>query len=481
MKNITASLSLCLFGIALLLAGGCGLARSKGRINLGPTLTPDKSPARGKRKRRSQPDPPRPLSRLEKRLKAGIETEQARMVALLEEVVNISTGPGEFDGRRRVKERFGRELEALGFTLEWIRAPHVDLGPWGTQERGDHLVARLRRGGHDGLRVLLLGHVDTVHKREDGFVKLTVAGKKASGPGAFDMKGGIVVMIHALRALQREGLLDWAHITVILNSDEETGSLSSRAIIEDEARGADVALVFEGSRSHDLTISRPGQGQFKFLVHGHATHVGEMEKGVDAVHELALKIARLKKLTNIEKGITVNVSPITGGSSRNTVADEASCEIDLRYRHAKSGLDLFKKIKKIAEKSYVRAPGKSRESTRTDFWGTLHRPPMPRTREGAALANYFRTAARDLRISCRFTHSRTGSDANLTTHVGVPTIDGLGPIGDGAHTPSEYIWLQSLAERANITAIGLSRLLAAPPLEMLARARVRRPTASGER
>jgi glutamate carboxypeptidase len=467
------------------LLGGCGRLAEKHLIPLDTIdalreaeQTAEGPGGRRRRGRRRAFPPAQPLAELEERLQSHVKSDHERMLALLKETVSISSGSQDRAGLRKVSERFAQELEQLGFQLEWVEKPTYEIPRWEPRRSGDHLIAR--RGGPHGPHIVLLGHVDTIFEADSGFTEYREQGDRARGPGVLDMKGGVVVMLGALRALQREGLLDRVRLTVILNADEETGSLTSRAVIEREARGADAALVFEGSASGNLVISRGGLGQFRIRVHGQAVHVANMQRGVNAIQDLAIKIVKLNQLTNIERGITVNVAPVGGGIKRNQVADLAWCEVDLRYSTRAAGEKLRAAIREIATRSYVRSPN-GRNATETDFWGILHRPPMPRTAESLALAQYFRETARDLGRACRIVHSRGGSDANITANIGVPTIDGLGPIGGGAHTTSEHLILSSLSERASLAAIGIARLVAAPRRAIAGREKVEATGGGGEK
>lgn len=386
---------------------------------------------------------------LEDRARARLKAAEARMRADLRALVDQNSGSRNPAGIAAVLDMLEPRLAALGFTTERV-------GP--DREGGPHLVARLAGRGR---RYLMVGHVDTIFEPDHPFQRMTLEeGDVARGPGVRDMKGGVVVMLEVLEALAGIGRLRDRAVTVILNGDEETGSLSSRPLIEAAAREADVGLVFEGSYRNRLTTSRGGLGQCKFTIRGLATHIATRPYAVDANHELAQKMVRILALDDPDRGIHVNVAPVAGGLKRNQVSDVATGEIDLRYRTPEQGEELRRAVTAILETSYVTNPRLGR-ATSTEFRLLLHRPPFAETPEIAALAEVFQEAGRRVGRPLSRTSSAGGSDQNLIAAQGTPCLDSLGMEGTGAHTEKELGELGSLVPAAELAAVGMLRLFAA--------------------
>jgi glutamate carboxypeptidase len=304
--------------------------------------------------------------------------------------------------------------------------------------------------------LFLSAHLDTVFEKEAAFSGFTVDGDRAVGPGAVDCKGGVVVLLGALEALSSAGLLDGAEFRVILNGDEETGSYDSRPLLEKESTGAHVALVFEGARPSGAIVNwRKGNGIMRLEATGKSAHAGvHHEDGVNAIEALAHKIVDVQKLTDYKRGLTVNVGVIAGGTKRNIVPATASAEIDVRYRKAEDGPYVEECIRSICDKPAV-------SGAHVKLHGGLNRPPWPEDAAGiAALTQGWLAAASDVGVELSATATGGGSDGNWTAAMGIPTLDGLGPVGGKYHTLGEYILRDSLPERARIAAVGMARILA---------------------
>jgi glutamate carboxypeptidase len=293
---------------------------------------------------------------------------------------------------------------------------------------------------------LVLCHFDTVwpagtlaarpFRMQDG---------RAYGPGIFDMKASLVLVEYAVRALKTLGVRLPRRIVALLTSDEEIGSPASRAIIEDEARRCAYALVMESPLAGGcLKTARKGVGQFTVEIEGRAAHAGiEPEKGLSAVHELAHQILHIQALGNAAAGTTVNVGVVQGGTVSNVVPAHASALVDVRV----ATRDEARRIEASMRTLKNVIPGVS-----VQVQGGFNRPPMERTPEIAALFEKAREVGN--RIGLDLTEGATGgaSDGNLTAALGVPTLDGLGAVGAGAHAESEYIEIDSLADRAALLA-----------------------------
>jgi glutamate carboxypeptidase len=359
------------------------------------------------------------------------------MLALLKRLVELespSTDKGAVD---RIGKVVTEELEASGAEVRELPSERF----------GNHLRATAGGSSADG-QLLVLGHMDTVW--ELGTLQsmpFRVADGLAHGPGTFDMKGGLVQLIFALRALREVGRTPTG-ITILVNSDEEVGSLTSRPYIEEEARRSRVALVLEPSLPPGrLKTFRKGVGVFQLKVKGRATHAGlDPEKGVSAIEEIARQIQALHKLTDHGRGITVNVGTVRGGSRSNVIAGEAHAEIDLRVSTLVDAREMEKKILEL--RPYL-------EGSQLKVTGGIDRPPLERSPAVVELFQKARSLAEQIGFELEEGSAGGGSDGNITAALGVPTLDGLGAVGDGAHARSEHILVTELPRRAAL----LARLL----------------------
>lgn len=310
-----------------------------------------------------------------------------------------------------------------------------------------------------GTRLLLMGHLDTVFPPESPFQTFRRNPDMMYGPGVADMKGGLVIMLYALKALNQFGDLQEKAITILLNSDEEMGSLSSRKYLEQQAQLHDYGLVFESSSNDNLVRQRKGLGQARFVVHGVASHAGSAhQQGRSAIKELAYKIVELESMTDYESGITVNVGVISGGEARNTVAPCAEALVDLRYPEIQQGLDSVARFEDIFDTVFSYAVDSGEIST--ESWINLHRPPKIATAESDYLLEKAVAIGRLLGQQLGITDSGGGTDGSLTQAVGLPTLDSLGSAGTGAHSNREEARVSSLVERAKLSSVLIHRLAA---------------------
>jgi glutamate carboxypeptidase len=317
------------------------------------------------------------------------------------------------------------------------------------QSRGNHVRAEvwLGKGQASKRQIMVLGHLDTVYPL--GTLAKTpfrISGGRAWGPGTFDMKSGLVLALFAVDALKATGITPAKKLVFLWNSDEEVGSESSRRIIETEARRSDAVLVLEPAFGHDgrLKTARKGVAGAEIIVMGRAAHAGvDPEKGVNAVHELALQTERLMKLNDLRRGTTVQTTVVTGGTVSNVIPDHARAEVDIRFSKAADGSTLDQKLRSLrpilkGAKVEIRL-GKSR-------------PPLERTSAIRALFRHAQSLMRDMGLPLGEAATGGGSDGNLTAALGVPTLDGLGAVGDSPHSPSEHIIIRALPERAALLA-----------------------------
>jgi glutamate carboxypeptidase len=310
---------------------------------------------------------------------------------------------------------------------------------------GDHLQVDFT-GDRQRQPLLLLGHFDTVY--EVGTIETMLwreENGRLYGPGVFDMKSGIAQMMFALSALReiRGGLP--RPVRVLLVSDEEGGSESSRAITESLAKQCAAVLVCEPSGPGGaLKTARKGVGSFTVKVTGQASHSGlDFEKGQSAILELAHQILAISKLTDLQRGTTLNVGVIRGGTRTNVIAAEAVAEVDLRIARKGDGVVMERKIRELRPVN---------KKCKLEVEGGINRPPLERTKHVVALFELARSIARDLGFALEEIAVGGGSDGNFTAGIGVPTLDGLGAVGEGAHTPHESVVAAELPRRAALLA-----------------------------
>ena len=298
-----------------------------------------------------------------------------------------------------------------------------------------------------GPPILLLGHLDTVW--EVGTLRampFAVRDGRAWGPGVFDMKSGITQMIFALAALREVHGSLRRRITVLLNSDEEVSSESSRRLIEGLARRSAAVLVGEPAQGLDGAVktSRKGVGEYVVRVTGKPAHAGlDYEMGASAIAELARQIARMEKFTDLKRGITVNVGVIRGGTRTNVIAGEAVAEVDVRIGRPSEARVLERQFRSL--KPFDRR-------CRIEVSGGIQRPPMPRSPAVARLYGLAKGVARSLGLDLKEAAVGGGSDGNFTAALGIPTLDGLGGVGEGAHAKHESVLVAELPRRAALLA-----------------------------
>ena len=402
------------------------------------------------------------LSTQEREMISWVADQEDDMVALLERLTNINTGTLNKAGVAEVIGLLNTELLQLGFDSRTLAGDVIEMpscpGSEYTIDVADHLLAT--KDG-EGKRMFMIGHVDTVFPIDSPFQTFSRDGDTAYGPGVSDMKGGLVVLLYALKALNHFGELEDKAISILLNSDEEIGSLSSRKYVEQQAALHDFGLVYESSGNNRLTRSRKGLGQARFVVNGRASHAGGAhQQGRSAIKELAYKIVQIENMTDYESGVTVNVGVISGGEARNTIAPCAEALVDLRYPEPQQGLDAVKRWEEIFGNVYS-YPVDSGELS-TNSWTSLHRPPKIPTEESDALLNKTIAIGRLLGQEFTVTDSGGGTDGSLTQAAGLPTLDSLGSDGTGAHSKREQGRISSLVERAQLSVVLIGRLAEQP-------------------
>ena len=318
------------------------------------------------------------------------------------------------------------------------------------KEFGDLLEARFGPQKSKHRPVLLLGHLDTVW--ELGTLKsmpFRVDGGRVWGPGVLDMKAGVAMALTAISILKEQEKLT-RPVIMLLNSDEEVGSNASRPLTEKLARQCDAVFVLEPAQglAGAYKTARKGVGNYLIQVKGVASHSGvDFERGHSAIVELARQIERITQFTELDRGITVNVGTVQGGTRSNVVAAEARAEVDVRIAKTKDRVRVekhFHSLRVFDNKCSLHVEG------------GLNRPPMERTRGTVALFKRAAAYARELGFTLEEAATGGGSDGNFTSAIGVPTLDGMGAVGEGAHAPHESLLLEHMAPRTALLAAMLA-------------------------
>ena len=357
------------------------------------------------------------------------------MLAELERIVTLNSHTGNRAGGTRVAELLASEFAAIhGLNVRMepsdLYAPHLVIA---------NDKARLSEGC-----VALVGHFDTVFP-PGTFEGFRLDGGLVRGPGVLDMKGGIVVVLTALRALAAEGLLAELPVRIVLVSDEEVGSPEGAGVITRELAGAACALTFESGRAKDAIITqRKGTGSIRLVAYGRAAHSGNNHAdGVNAIWALARAIEAAQGLTDYARGITINTGTISGGQGRNTVPDCAEALLDLRFIARADGEAAIDRLREVAAKAGDSVPG-----ARVELIGGLARPPLERSDANVALYREYAECARAVGLgSAEAALVGGGSDAATTAAIGIASIDGLGPRGKGFHTVDEQFELATLVPK----------------------------------
>ena len=315
------------------------------------------------------------------------------------------------------------------------------------KHRGDHLrIIWPATTPRPKSQVLVLGHYDTVYP-SGTLAKMPVyqSAGKFYGPGTFDMKAGIVQALFALEALQESAIPLPKSIVFLWTSDEEIGSESSRKLIETEAIRSEAVFVLEPSMGPrgKLKTSRKAVGEAQLTVHGRSSHAGlAPEKGVNAIHELAAQIACMETWNDHRRGVTINADVISGGSRTNVIPEHAKAILDLRAWKIADMRSLEKRLQALRP---------IHRGAKLEIQGGFDRPPLERKHSSALYARA-KSLAKQMGLKLGEAAAGGGSDGNLTAALGIPTLDGLGAVGDGAHSPNEHILVKALPERAALLA-----------------------------
>jgi glutamate carboxypeptidase len=378
-------------------------------------------------------------------LPGAVEARYPRFLAELEALVNIDCGSYTPAGVNRVADAVERSLRELDATLQ--RIPHQPSGD--ARPLGDLVIGRM---AGDGPRVLLIGHMDTVFEEGTAAARpFRVDGDRALGPGTSDMKGGLLAGLHALAALAGIGFRP--AVTFIANPDEEIGSPFSGPHIRRLAAEHDAALVLEGARANgDIVSARKGIADLEVTLVGRAAHAGvEPEKGRSAILAAAHQVVALHELNGRWPSVTLNAGVIRGGTRPNVVAETCVLELDLRAATVAEFEAASAEVERIVTQPVV-------DGVRAFVRRVASHPPMERTPAIARLADQARTLAVELGFELRDAATGGASDANTTAAAGLPTLDGLGPIGGDDHSSDEWLDLSSVVPRTTLLAGMIARI-----------------------
>jgi len=365
------------------------------------------------------------------------EQRQAQILETIRQLVEVESPSDNKPGVDRLGSLLAGRFEKLGGHAKFHR----------TTNFGDHLqVDFVGKGNRKPL--LLLGHLDTVYPLGTlAQMPCRVDAKRLSGPGSFDMKSGIAFMLYAIEALRawNEDQLP-RPVTILLVSDEEIGSDSSRKITENLARKSEAVLVLEPAYGLKGAVktARKGVGEYVLKVTGKAAHSGlDFEKGESAILELARQALALTKLIDLKRGITLNVGTVQGGTRSNVIPAEASAVLDVRVARMKdaAGIDrTLRSLKPVNRKCTLQISG------------GINRPPMERNEGVAALYKKASDIAKNWKWKLEEAAVGGGSDGNFTAGLGIPTLDGLGGVGEGAHASHESILIADVPRRTALLA-----------------------------
>jgi glutamate carboxypeptidase len=359
------------------------------------------------------------------------------MEALLRELVSIESPSDSPQGVARLAQRVIREIAPLG--LQAAAVPVAEAGP---------VLRATSPGG--GAPIMLLGHLDTVWPLGTLASRpLRREGDALHGPGTFDMKGGLVVALFALRALHERGALP--PVTVFFTPLEEVGGEPYRALMEDDMRASAAVLDFEPAwPGGAVKTERKGSGSVVLRARGIAAHAGaDFEKGANAIVELARKTLAASALTDVARGVTVNVGVVRGGLRPNVIPDLAEAEIDFRVRTVEDG----RRVEKL-----LRALRPDDPRVTLEVEGGLGYPPLERTPQVVALFEQARAVAAEMGMQLGEISTGGASEASFAAALGRPTLDGLGPDGDGAHAEHEHVLVSSMPPRVALAAGLIARL-----------------------
>jgi len=378
-------------------------------------------------------------------LRRIVDARLPRLLAELETMVNIDCGSYTPDGVNRIAGLVTDALRAAGAETE--RIPHRPGD--GAPQLGDLVVGRF---AGDGPRILLIGHMDTVFDPGTAETRpFRLDGDRAMGPGVTDMKAGLLAGLHAIGALHEAGARP--AITFVANPDEEIGSPFSTEHIRRLAPGHDAVLVLECARANgDIVSARKGIADYQLTIVGRAAHAGvEPEKGRSAILEAAHQVLALHALNGRWPTVTVNAGVIRGGTRPNVVAERCELQVDLRAATTQAFEAAAAEVARLAAEPTV-------ADVRIDLRRIASHPPMEKNEASTRLVDHAVAIAAELGFPLEDAATGGASDANTTAALGIPTIDGLGPVGGDDHSVDEWLDVGSIAPRTTLLAALIDRI-----------------------
>jgi len=374
---------------------------------------------------------------LPKELLRLLKPRLPQMLATLRRFVTAESPSLEKGAADRCCGVIAAEWNGQGLRVERIKQKHR-----GDLLRITHAPGNTRSSG----QLLVLGHYDTVYSTGTlARMPFRVKGGKAFGPGTFDMKAGIVQALFALQALQQTKTPLRKRLVFLWTSDEEIGSEAARKFFEAEARRSDAVFVLEPSFGPRglLKTARKGVGEAELIVYGRASHAGlAPQEGINAIHELARQLTRIEKWSDLRRGVTVNAGIIEGGTRTNVIPERARAVLDLRALRVSD-------MRSLEDRLHELTPMHS--GARLEITGGFDRPPLE-SKMSAALFERARLLASQMDLTLGECTVGGGSDGNFTAALGIPTLDGLGAVGDGAHSTREHILINTMPVRAALLA-----------------------------
>jgi glutamate carboxypeptidase len=366
----------------------------------------------------------------------------------LETIVNINSGTYTKTGIDRVSAYLQNRFQSLGFSTHFNKQ----------EQYGDHLIATHTGQSQHGPRILLIGHIDTVlpdgeAERRPFTISQRNGMRIATGPGVLDMKSGVLIGMYAMRLLIENQQAHYSTVTFICNSDEEIGSPSSKPLIQELAQQADAVLVLEPGRTAETIVSsRKSCGQYRVEVQGIAAHAGvEPDRGRNAILELSYQVQMMQALNGTIPGTTLSVGIIRGGDRTNVVPDYAYFDMDVRSADLASHKALEAAMRQVTNRNKL-------QGTQITLSGSMLCQPFERNKHNVHLVELARAAGHELGLQIQDSTSGGVSDANTTSAMGIPTLDGLGAGGGLAHNPGEFIELDYLPTRIALVA-GLIKMI----------------------
>lgn len=403
-----------------------------------------------------------PLNNAEQKIADGIASRSAQMLMDLAHLVAIPTGHGYKKGLEETRAWMSARLSAMGAKIhrtaggdrpDWLREPCVDGE--GEADSSDILFADRLAGGVDGVAILLCGHIDTVHDPAGTFQKLSDEQNGIRhGPGAADMKGGLIVALNALEVLHALGIsVRWSFA---INADEESGSFCSAHQLQLIAKKHDVGLVLEPAGGEGkFVVERSGSAQFRIDAFGRAAHAGrDAALGISAVAALCEAISKVLSISDPAVGRTMNIGPLEGGEATNIVPDHAAAWGNARYQSDEQRAEIDRALAQIVTHDHA--------LPRITVKAIHNRPRKPATAQVMAIAQVALAVAHDLSVPAGTLSTGGVSDANVLQAAGLPCLDGLGVCGGNLHRTDEFVLSASLVERATILAVLINRLVSRP-------------------